>query len=106
MLPLEITGEQVGIRSAYPLYEFEPSETEVLDALLPRYVAARIRSFMLEAAASEVVSRQRSMHAAVDNSKELIDKYTRLANAARQSDITNEINEIVSGANGLAAGNR
>ena len=109
MLPLAIVGEQgesaaavaPAQRSEYPLYDFEPSEKLVLDALLPRYVAARIRSFMLEAAASEVASRQRAMHTAVDNSHEMINKYTRMANAARQNDITQEITEIVSGANAL-----
>jgi len=68
---------------------------------LPRYVAARIRSFMLESAASEVAARQRAMHTAVDNSRNMINKYTRLANAARQNDITAEITEIVSGADAL-----
>jgi len=112
MLPLEIVTD--GLPSAmgtaeaanwseYPLYEFEPSEKLVLDALLPRYVAARIRSFMLESAASEVASRQRAMHTAVDNSKSMVDKYTRLANAARQNDITAEITEIVSGADALGS---
>jgi len=110
MLPLEIVSEGLPIstetatanKSEYPLYEFEPSEKLVLDALLPRYVAARIRSFMLESAASEVASRQRAMHTAVDNSRSMVNKYTRLANAARQNDITAEITEIVSGADALA----
>ena len=113
MLPLEIINTETDDNSArgteeqrseYPLYEFEPSETLVLDALLPRYVAARIRSFMLESAASEVASRQRAMHAAVDNAHGIITKYTRYANAARQNDITQELTEIVSGANALADG--
>ena len=111
MLPLEIVADQVpdiGTPEAttwaeYPLYDFEPSEKLVLDALLPRYVAARIRSFMLESAASEVASRQRAMHTAVDNSRSMVNKYTRLANAARQNDITAEITEIVSGADALSS---
>ncbi|MCL1799944.1 MAG: F0F1 ATP synthase subunit gamma [Promicromonosporaceae bacterium] len=109
ILPLSIveaekTAEMEGHGNSfeYPLYDFEPSEKLVLDALLPRYVAARIRSFMLESAASEVAARQRAMHTAVDNSRVMIEKYTRMANAARQSDITQEITEIVSGANALA----
>ena len=113
ILPLEIINTEVPEagdrptaeqRSEYPLYEFEPSEVLVLDALLPRYVAARIRSFMLEAAASEVAARQRAMHAAVDNAHQMIIKYSRYANAARQNDITQELTEIVSGANALADG--
>lgn len=112
MLPLEIVSDNLPTSlgsaaaatwSEYPLYDFEPSEKLVLDALLPRYVAARIRSFMLESAASEVASRQRAMHTAVDNSRNMVNKYTRLANAARQNDITAEITEIVSGADALAS---
>jgi len=111
MLPLEIVSDELpaldnaGVAnwSEYPLYDFEPSEKLVLDALLPRYVAARIRSFMLESAASEVASRQRAMHTAVDNSRNMVNKYTRLANAARQNDITAEITEIVSGADALGS---
>ena len=86
-----------------PLYEFEPSQDAVLDALLTRYVCSRIRNALLQAAASELASRQQAMHTATDNAEELITTYTRLANAARQSDITQEITEIVSGADALGA---
>ena len=84
-----------------PLYEFEPNQDVVLDALLRRYVCSRIRNALLQAAASELASRQQAMHTATDNAEELITTYTRLANAARQSDITQEITEIVSGADSL-----
>ena len=85
-----------------PLYEFEPSAAEVLDALLPRYVQSRIYFALLQAAASELAARQRAMKAATDNADELIKKYTRLANQARQAGITQEISEIVGGVNALA----
>ncbi len=85
------------------LYDFEPSPEAVLDALLPRYVRSRIFSCLLEAAASELAARQRAMHTATDNAEDLIRNYTRLANQARQADITQEISEIVSGADALAA---
>ncbi|MBF0972779.1 MAG: F0F1 ATP synthase subunit gamma, partial [Actinomyces graevenitzii] len=88
--------------TAMPLYEFEPSSAEVLNALLPRYVASRINDALLQSAASELASRQRAMHTATDNAEELITTYTRLANAARQGEITQEITEIVSGADALA----
>lgn len=94
-LRAELTGAQ-------PLYEFEPSAEEVLDALLPRYVASRIRNALLQSAASELASRQSAMHTATDNAEELIATYTRLANAARQGEITQEITEIVSGADALS----
>ncbi|VEG27338.1 F0F1 ATP synthase subunit gamma [Actinomyces howellii] len=86
-----------------PVYEFEPDADAVLDALLIRYVRSRIRNALLQAAASELASRQQAMHTATDNAEDLITTYTRLANAARQSDITQEITEIVSGADALGS---
>ena len=88
----------------FPEYEFIPSARDVLDALLPLYVESRIRNVLLQAAASELASRQRAMHTATDNAEELITKYTRLANSARQAEITQEISEIVGGADALANG--
>ena len=89
--------------SSMPLYEFEPGPSEVLDALLTRYMGSRIRNALLQAAASGLASRQQAMHTATDNAEDLIITYTRLANAARQGDITQEITEIVSGADALGA---
>ena len=86
-----------------PQYEFEPSPEVVLDALLPQYVASRIYYAMLESAASELASRRRAMKAATDNANDLIETLTREANNARQAEITQEISEIVGGANALAA---
>jgi F-type H+-transporting ATPase subunit gamma len=85
-----------------PLYEFEPSAEGVLDALLPRYVESRIYNALLQSAASEHAARRRAMKSATDNAEEIIKSLTRLANAARQADITQEISEIVGGANALA----
>ena len=89
--------------SSMPLYEFEPGPSEMLDALLTRYMGSRIRNALLQSAASELASRQQAMHTATDNAEDLITTYTRLANAARQGDITQEITEIVSGADALGA---
>ena len=75
----------------------------LLDALLPKYVNARIFNILLQSAASELAARQRAMKSATDNAEELIKKYTRLANQARQAEITQEITEIVGGADALAA---
>jgi F-type H+-transporting ATPase subunit gamma len=85
-----------------PQYEFEPSPEDVLDALLPQYVASRIFYAMLEAAAAELASRRRAMKAATDNAGDLLETLTREANNARQAEITQEISEIVGGANALA----
>ena len=105
MLPLEIVEGVVpaGHAEALPLYDFEPSPEEVLDALLPRYVRSRIYSCLLQSGASELAARQRAMHTATENAEDLIRDYTRRANQARQSEITQEISEIVSGADALAA---
>jgi F-type H+-transporting ATPase subunit gamma len=86
-----------------PLYEFEPSAELLLDALLPRYVETRVYAALLESAASESASRRRAMKAATDNADELIKSLTRAANAARQAEITQEISEIVGGADALAS---
>ena len=84
-----------------PLYEFEPSPETVLDALLPWYVESRIYAGLLEAAASEIAARRRAMKSATDNANELLEEFTREANKARQAEITQEISEIVGGANAL-----
>ncbi|WP_158375589.1 F0F1 ATP synthase subunit gamma [Cellulosimicrobium cellulans] len=105
MLPLEVVEgvAPAGEHEALPLYDFEPDPAEVLDALLPRYVRTRIFACLLQAAASELAARQRAMHTATENAEDLIRTYTRLANQARQAEITQEISEIVSGADALAS---
>jgi F-type H+-transporting ATPase subunit gamma len=107
LLPLEIIEGETRPETSevLPLYEFEPNPAEVLDALLPRYVQSRIYFALLQAAASELAARQRAMKAATDNATELIKKYTRIANQARQAGITQEISEIVGGVNALADAN-
>jgi F-type H+-transporting ATPase subunit gamma len=104
MLPLEVVeGEEPPAdEDVLPLYEFEPSAEDVLDALLPKYVGSRLYNCLLQAAASELAARQKAMKSATDNAEELIKKYTRLANQARQAEITQEISEIVGGASALA----
>jgi F-type H+-transporting ATPase subunit gamma len=86
-----------------PAYDFEPEGEELLAALLPRYISARIFSALLESAASESAARRRAMKSASDNASDLIKTYTRLANQARQAEITQEISEIVGGADALAS---
>lgn len=104
LFPLEIVEGEAPPedQEVLPLYEFEPSAAEVLDALLPKYLYSRLYSSLLQAAASELAARQRAMKSATDNAEDLIQQYTRLANQARQAGITQEISEIVGGANALA----
>jgi F-type H+-transporting ATPase subunit gamma len=104
MLPLEVVESSAPVPTGLlPMYEFEPNAGEVLNALLPRYIEARIFNAMLQSAASEHAARRRAMKSATDNADELIKSLTRLANAARQAEITQEISEIVGGADALAS---
>jgi F-type H+-transporting ATPase subunit gamma len=86
----------------HTLFSFEPDPETLFGALLPRYVATRVYAAMLEAAASESASRRRAMKSATDNADDLIKALTLEANRERQAQITQEISEIVGGANALA----
>ncbi|ROQ41285.1 ATP synthase F1 subcomplex gamma subunit [Frondihabitans sp. PhB188] len=105
LLPLEVVEgiEQPEENAILPLYEFEPDPENVLDALLPVYIESRLFNAMLQSAASEHAARQKAMKAASDNADTLIRDYTRLANNARQSEITQQISEIVGGADALSS---
>ncbi len=104
LLPLEVIEgtDAPDADELLPLYEFEPSAAQVLDGLLPQYVQSRIFYSLLQSAASELAARQKAMKSATDNAEELIKKFTRIANQARQAGITQEISEIVGGVNALA----
>jgi F-type H+-transporting ATPase subunit gamma len=104
LLPLEIVEgvEAPADNEVFPLYEFEPEAGKVLDALLPVYIESRIFNAMLQSAASEHAARQKAMKSATDNADKLIKNYTRLSNQARQAEITQQISEIVGGADALA----
>jgi F-type H+-transporting ATPase subunit gamma len=95
-----VTGNDTGVPTSY---EFEPSAEGLLDALLPKYITTRIYAAMLEAAASESASRRRAMKSASDNAEELAKNLARQANQARQAEITQEISEIVGGADALVS---
>ena len=105
LLPLsleEVAKEATPQGEILPLYDFEPSAEDVLDALLPRYVESRIYNALLQSAASKHAATRRAMKSATDNAGELINTLSRLANAARQAEITQEISEIVGGSAALA----
>ncbi len=99
-MQVEEREREPGLR---PAYEFEPEADELLDALLPKYINTRIYAALLDSAASESASRRRAMKSASDNADDLLKRYTREMNSARQAAITQEISEIVGGANALAA---
>lgn len=103
LLPLEVVEgvETPNKDEVFPLYEFEPDVNKVLDALLPVYIESRIFNAMLQSAAAEHAARQKAMKSATENADKLIRNYTRLSNSARQSEITQQISEIVGGADAL-----
>jgi F-type H+-transporting ATPase subunit gamma len=96
---VEYVEEDTGLHT---LYSFEPDATTLFESLLPRYLTTRVYAALLESAASELASRQRAMKSASDNADDLIKDLTLQANRERQAQITQEISEIVGGANALA----
>ncbi|MFC7527670.1 F0F1 ATP synthase subunit gamma [Actinoplanes sp. GCM10030250] len=104
LAPVQVEAQEDGDKSELrPAYEFEPDADELLDALLPKYLNTRLYTALLDSAASESASRRRAMKSASDNADDLLKRYTREMNSARQAAITQEISEIVGGANALAA---
>jgi F-type H+-transporting ATPase subunit gamma len=99
--PEEVAGDEATRGGPRPEYIFEPGPAQLLNALLPRYVTALIFAALLECAASESAARRRAMKAATENAEDLIQRLTRQANQARQSEITTELMEIVGGAEAL-----
>ncbi len=107
LLPLEVQEtDEAPPTGPMPIYDFEPSPEDVLNSLLPWYVESRLFHALLESAASEIAARRRAMKSATDNANELIEQLSREANKARQAEITQEISEIVGGANALADATR
>lgn len=107
MVPMGLVeAEQGGPRPTFPLYAFTPDADTVVEELMPRYIESRIINILLQAMASEHASTQRAMKTATDNAETQIRKFTRLANSARQAEITQEITEIVGGADALSGSGR
>ena len=104
LLPLEIEeAEDTASAAVYPLYEFEPDAETVLDAILPVYIQSRVFNALLQSSAAKQAATQKAMKSASDNADKLITDYTRLRNNARQAEITQQIAEIVGGADALSS---
>jgi F-type H+-transporting ATPase subunit gamma len=103
LAPMQVEEAEEEEHGPLPAYEFEPDPDALLDALLPKYINTRIYAALIDAAASESAARRKAMKAATDNAEEMIGTLTREMNSARQAAITQEISEIVGGANALAA---
>ncbi|MBA8816521.1 F-type H+-transporting ATPase subunit gamma [Microbacterium halimionae] len=106
LLPLEVVeaSDDTNDGQIYPLYEFEPDAETVLDALLPVYIQSRVFNALLQSSAAKHAATQKAMKSASDNADKLITDYTRLRNNARQAEITQQIAEIVGGADALSSG--
>ena len=105
LLPLEVVeAEESASAQVYPLYEFEPDAETVLNQLLPVYIQSRVFNALLQSSAAKHAATQKAMKSASDNADKLIPDYTRLRNNARQAEITQQIAEIVGGADALASG--
>lgn len=102
LFPLEVVEDDAKARHDLPLYEFEPDEATVLDALLPRYIDSELHSVLLDSAAAKHAATQTAMHSASENADQQVYNYTRLMNTARQTEITQQITEIVGGADALS----
>lgn len=109
LLPVEIGKEQAADaegaeaenRDRAPM-NFEPEDEEALNLLIPKYITSLIYGGMIEAVASENGARMQAMDSATSNADEMIDKLTLLYNRARQSSITQELTEIIAGANAIS----
>ena len=105
MLPLadvakEQRGEEAGGKSR-ELILYEPNAQVVFDAIVPEYLAGLIYGGVCEAQASELAARRMAMDAATKNAGEMIEQLNLFYNRARQASITQEITEIVAGAEGI-----
>jgi F-type H+-transporting ATPase subunit gamma len=103
LAPMQVEETEATEQIVLPAYEYEPDADELFAALLPKYINTRIYAALLDAAASEWAARRRAMKSASDNADEVMQALTREMNSARQAEITQEISEIVGGANALAA---
>jgi len=110
LLPLEVEGVTFGsesdvgsgsVQDSGSEYIVEPSPTEVIDVLLPRYVESAVYEALLQSAASELGARMTAMGAATTNAEDIISQLTLNYNKVRQSAITREISEIVGGVEAL-----
>lgn len=108
LVPIEVVDadEAGSARPTYPLYEFTPDPEHVMDELMPRYLESKLVNILLQSMASEHAATQRAMKTATDNAETQVRKFTRLANSARQAEITQEITEIVGGADALSGSGR
>ena len=101
VIPVEFKNNEIDENDSSSIYEFEPSEEEILNDLLPRNLATQLYSSQIESTASELAARMTAMDNATRNAGEMIDNLTLQYNRTRQAVITKELIEIISGAEAL-----
>ena len=101
LIPVEVKNDEIDENDSSSIYEFEPSEEEILNDLLPRNLATQLYSSQIESTASELAARMTAMDNATRNAGEMIDNLTLQYNRTRQAVITKELIEIISGAEAL-----
>ena len=101
LIPAEIQETEDDTNNSNSIYEFEPSEEEILNDLLPRNLSTQLFSSQMESTASELAARMTAMDNATRNAGDMIDNLTLLYNRTRQAVITKELIEIISGAEAL-----
>ncbi len=103
LLPVEVSEEEETAREDdHVMMNFEPEDEEALNLLIPKYITSLIYGGMIEAIASENGARMQAMDAATSNAEEMIEDLTLLYNRARQGSITQELTEIIAGANAIS----
>jgi F-type H+-transporting ATPase subunit gamma len=105
LLPAEIAEEDVEAAKssgAEALMNFEPNEEEALDLIVPKYVTSLVYGALVEAVASENGARMQAMDSATNNAEEIISDLSLKYNRARQGSITQELTEIIAGAEALS----
>ena len=104
LLPVEVPKEGEGVQSAgiRAMMNFEPEDEEALNMIIPKYVTSLIYGGLVEAAASENGARMQAMDSATSNAEEMIDQLSLMYNRARQGSITQELTEIIAGANAIS----
>ena len=103
LLPVEVSEKEETAQEDDPvMMNFEPEDEEALNLLIPKYITSLIYGGMIEAIASENGARMQAMDAATSNAEEMIEDLTLLYNRARQGSITQELTEIIAGANAIS----
>lgn len=102
LLPVEFSEQELTQEEARTPMNYEPSEEEVLNIIIPKYLTSLLYGALVEAAASENGARMQAMDSATSNAEEMIDKLALQYNRARQGSITQELTEIIAGAEAIS----